>query len=92
MRLSGFQVPEAARTIALRRSVQAREWKKRYAKMSQRSNIDAAVLLKWFFRHNLRNITIRQNRDDVAAQEPRWTTGAFSFGLAPSDYTFGLKA
>jgi hypothetical protein len=60
--------------------------------MSQRSNIDAAVLLKWFFRHNLRNITIRQNRDDVAAQEPRWTTGAFSFGLAPSDYTFGLKA
>jgi hypothetical protein len=62
------------------------------AKMSQRSNIDAAVLLKWFFRHNLRNITIRQNRDDVAAQEPRWTTGAFSFGLAPSDYTFGLKA
>jgi hypothetical protein len=22
--------------------------------MSQRSNIDAAVLLKWFFRHNLR--------------------------------------
>jgi len=39
--------------------------------MSQRSNINAAVLPKSFVRHNLRTITIRQTRDDVAAQEPR---------------------
>ena len=51
--------------------------------MSQRSNIDAAVLLKSFFRHNLRNITIRQTRDDIAAQEAPVDPGAFSFGLAP---------
>jgi hypothetical protein len=50
--------------------------------MSQQSNIDAAVLLKWFFRHNLRNITIRQTRDELAAQEAPVTPGLFSFGPA----------
>jgi hypothetical protein len=47
------------------------EWKEVAAKMSQRSNINAAVLPKSFVRHNLQTITIRQTRDDVAAQEPR---------------------
>jgi hypothetical protein len=46
-------------------------WKEVAAKMSQRSNINAAVLPKSFVRYNLRTITIRQTRDDVAAQEPR---------------------
>jgi hypothetical protein len=43
--------------------------------MSQRSGIDAAVLLESFFRRNLRNITIRQTRDELAAQEAPVTPG-----------------
>ena len=50
--------------------------------MSQRSDIDAAVLLKSVFRRNLRNITIRQTRDELAAQEAPVTPGLFSFGPA----------
>jgi hypothetical protein len=45
------------------------------AKMSQRSDIDAAVLLESVFRRNLRNITIRQTRDELAAQEAPVTPG-----------------
>jgi hypothetical protein len=52
------------------------------AKMSQRSDIDAAVLLESVFRRNLRNITIRQTRDELAAQEAPVTPGLFSFGPA----------
>ena len=51
--------------------------------MSQRSDIDAAVLLKSVFRRNLRNITIRQTRDELAAQEAPVTPGLFSFRPCP---------
>jgi hypothetical protein len=50
--------------------------------MSQRSGIDAAVLLESFFRRNLRNITIRQTRDELAAQEAPVSRG-FSRSARP---------
>ena len=46
------------------------EWKEVAAKMSQRSNINAAVLPKLFVRHNFRTITIRQTRDDLLHKSP----------------------